>query len=117
MEDSDRDLAKDDAEQIRLLKQLAAQALEQCNDPDILDLIYKLLTFDNIKRWSRFWLHLFLSSPTRTTIPHVYMSESIIDADTALPLQNFICIFGNLLWCNTAHFYIGCSTIKVLRIG
>lgn len=50
MEDSDHEIAA--------LKEMTMKALEQCNDPDIMDLIYKLLTFDNIIRRSR-WLRLF----------------------------------------------------------
>lgn len=35
---------------IEAMRQLALQAVQQCSDPDTLDLIYKLLIADSIQR-------------------------------------------------------------------
>lgn len=47
MDDSDQLISK---KQMIAQKQMIMQALDQCSDPDILDLVYKLLTFDNMKK-------------------------------------------------------------------
>jgi hypothetical protein len=39
----------EDADGLGIKRKMITAELEQCNDPDILDLIYKLLVFDNSK--------------------------------------------------------------------
>lgn len=53
----------EDVDGISALKEMVTMAIEQCEDPDILDLIYKLLTFDNLVGRSRLWLRpIFIRS-------------------------------------------------------
>lgn len=37
----------DDISAMRSLKQLAIKSIEECNDPELLDLIYKLIVYNH----------------------------------------------------------------------
>lgn len=63
----------EDTDSLGSLKEMIALALDQCSDPDLLDLIYKLLTYDSIRRRSRRWLrHFFIPSTESDLLLRLY---------------------------------------------